>query len=171
MTYGDNIKQKSNLCKLQDGDFLFFLARLVPYDEKFDYSKAIFALIGYLEIGEWLNNPDNPLFLSPAFIRNAHIRRWRIAPSSFTNFAILKGSANSRRFRYAIPFDHEFVEFVPILKADGSRWQWGRTSDLGVIGSNTRAVRMHIDPRMDEDQKRAKRFWRHIWRLQEWQIV
>jgi len=169
LTYGDNIEQKSNLRDLRAGDFLFFLARLVPYDgQQFNCSQAIFALVGYLEIAEWLNNPDTPLFSSPAFIRNAHVRRWMVDQASFMRFAIFKGSVNSRRFRYAVPFDREFVEHVPILKVNSSRWNWERTTELGIIGSNTRTVRMHIDPKTDEGYKRAERFWRHVWKAQKW---
>lgn len=172
LTYGDNVRRKGNLRDLRVGDFLFFLARLVPYDgQQFSHHKAIFALIGYLEIAERLDDPNDPLLTSPAFIRNAHVRRWMADPSTFTNFAIFKGSVNSRRFRYAVPFNRDFVEHVPILKANGSKWQWGRTTDLGVIGSNTRTVRMHIDPGRSEGLKRAERFWQHIWALQKWQTM
>jgi hypothetical protein len=169
-TFGDNVKKKSNLQDLQVGDFLFFLARLVPYDgRQFNHHKAIFALIGYLEIADRLDDPDNPLFTSPSFVRNAHVRRWKVDPSSFDSFAIFKGSANSRRFRYATPFNRQFVERVPILKVNGSEWGWGQTTDLGVIGSHTRMVRMHIDPGSTEGPERAERFWQHIWARQEWQ--
>jgi hypothetical protein len=169
LTYGDNVRQKSNLNDLHVGDFLLFLARLVPYDgQRFNHRKAIFALIGYLEIAERLDDPNDPLFTSPALIRNAHVKRWLASPSTFANFAIFKGSVNSRRFRYAVPFNHDFVEHVPILKADGSKWQWGRTTDLGVIGSNTRTVRMYIDPGSTEGLERAERFWQYIWARQEW---
>jgi hypothetical protein len=169
LTHGDNIEQKSNLRDLRVGDFLFFLARLVPYDgQRFNHSWAIFALVGYLEIAECLDNSDDPLFTSPAFIRNAHVRRWIANPASFTRFAIFKGSVNSRRFRYAVPFDREFVEHIPILKVDGSQWDWERTTDLGIIGSNTRTIRMHIDPKTDEGYRRAERFWQYVWKVQKW---
>lgn len=167
-TFGDNIRQKSNLQDLQPGDFLFFLARLVRYDgEQFDHNGATFALIGYLKVAERLDDPDSPLFTSPAFVRNAHVRRWKTDPSGFGDFAIFEGSVDSRRFRYAVPFTRKFVDHVPILKASGNRWRWGRTTDLGVIGSNTRTARMHIDPGTSEGQERAERFWLHIWNLQE----
>lgn len=167
-TYGDNVGQKGNLQDLRIGDVLFFLARLVPYDgQQFNHHKALFALVGYLEVAERLDDPSNPLFISPAFIRNAHVRRWMVEPSSFANFAIFKGSVNSRRFRYAVPFNREFVKRVPILKADGREWQWGRTTDLGIIGSNTRTVRMHIDPGTSEGQERTERFWGYIWESQK----
>ena len=166
-TYGDNLHKKGGLRRLQAGDFLFFLARLVPYTrQQFDEQNAIFALIGYLEIEERLDNPDDPMFTSPAFNKNAHVMRWVNNPASFTDFAVFKGSINSRRFHTAVPFDRKFVEHVPILKKDRTVWKWGQQTDLGVIGSNTRAVRMHIDPK--KNKKRAKRFWKHIWKLQSW---
>ena len=172
LTYGDNIKQKSNLQGLQTGDYLFFLARLVPYiNTQFKPEKAFFALVGYLEIAEVLNDPHSPLFTSPAFAQNSHVRRWLANPSSFDNFAIFKGSTKSRRFRYAVHFDRKLVEHIPLLKADGSTWDWDRTTELGIIGSNTRTVRMYIDPKAKDGQKQAKKFWRYIWEAQKWTVA
>lgn len=165
-TYGDNTRKKGALRQLKRGDFLFFLARLVPYeDQQFDTGRAMFALIGYLEIEERLDNADDPLFTSPAFNRNAHVRRWVNDPGSFGDFVVFKGSTKSRRFRYAAPFDRTFVEHVPILTKDSTAWQWGRTSDNGVISSYTRAVRCHIDP--STDPERAARFWNRVWESQQ----
>ena len=166
-TYGDNLGKKGGLSQLRAGDFLFFLARLVPYvEQQFDKQNAIFALIGYLEIEECFDTSDDPMFNSPAFNRNAHVMRWVNNPVSFTDYAVFKGSINSRRFHTAVPFDRKFVEHIPILKKDRTTWEWGKQTDLRTIGSNTRAVRMHIDPK--KDKKRAKRFWKRIWKLQNW---
>lgn len=166
-TYGDNLSKKGGLSQLRAGDFLFFLARLVPYvEQQFDEQNAIFALIGYLEIEERFDTSDDPMFTSSAFNRNAHVRRWANNPDSFADYAVFKGSTNSRRFHTVVPFDRKFVEHIPILKKDRTAWEWGKQTDLGVIGSNTRAVRMHIDPK--KDKERAKRFWRRIWKLQGW---
>ena len=166
-TYGDNTRKKGALRQLKRGDFLFYLVRLVPYEEQqFDTDRAIFALIGYLEIDERLDNPDNPLFTSPAFNRNAHVRRWVNDPGSFDDFVVFKGSTHSRRFGYAVPFDRAFVEHVPMLTGTRTAWQWGRTSDNGVIASYTRTARQHIDPSTDAD--RAERFWTRIWESQKW---
>ena len=168
-TYGDNIQQKGKLRDLQPGDFLFFLARLVPYNNnRFEHEKAYFALVGYLEIAELLKDPDSPFFTSPAFARNAHIRRWRVNPASFDKFVVFKGSNNSRRFKYAVPFDQRFVEDVQLLDAHGKPWEWGRTTDLGVIGSYTRTARMHIDLETTEGREQAERFWNTIWEAQKW---
>jgi hypothetical protein len=164
-TYGDNINQKQNLKALNEGDFLFFLARLIPYDGRFHHSKAVFALIGYLEIAERI---DSVIDVGPSLSHNAHILRWKADPSSFEGFVIFKGSVNSRRFRYAVPFDREFVEDVPILSASGKRWNWEQTTELGVIGSYTRAVRLHIDPSNENDKERANRFWHRTWQKQRW---
>ena len=169
-TYGDNAEQKSNLQDLHPGDFLFFLARLVPYvDHQFQHNEAFFALVGYLEIAEILKDPESPLFTSPAFVNNAHVRRWYAEPSSFERFTIFKGSTNSRRFRCAVHFNQDFVETVPLLKAAGDLWSWERTTELGIIGANTRTVRMYIDPKTEKGQKQAENFWRLIWEAQKWQ--
>ena len=165
-TYGDNLSKKGGLHHLEEGDFLFFLARLVSYSDQHFDENAIFALIGYIQIAERLDSSDDPMFTSPAFNRNAHVRRWVNLPESFADYAVFKGSTDSRRFHTAVPFDREFVEHVPILKKDGSAWEWGGRTELSVIGSNTRAVRMHIDPKTDA--ARAKRFWERIWKLQGW---
>lgn len=169
LTYGDNIQQKGNLQDLQPGDFLFFLARLVPYENnRFQHEKAFFALVGYLEIAEILEDPDSPFFNSPAFVRNAHVKRWSVDHSSFDKFAVFKGSNNSRRFRYAARFDPKFVEHVPLRKADGSSWEWDRTTELGIIGANTRTVRMYIDPQTADGREQVERFWHYIWETQKW---
>lgn len=165
-TYGDNVNQKQNLNDLNEGDFLFSLARLVPYNERFHHNKAIFALIGYLEIAERL---DNVVDVNPAFNQNAHILRWKADSSSFEGFAIFKGSVNSRRFRYAVPFNRKFVEEVSILTANGQRWNWTGKTELSAIGSYTRAVRLHIDPSNDNDKMRANRFWHLIRQKQRWE--
>ena len=166
-TYGDNLGKKGGLSQLRAGDFLFFLARLVPYaEQQFDEQNAIFALIGYLEIEERFDTSDDPMFTSSAFNRNAHVRRWVNNPASFADYAVFKGSISSRRFYTAVPFDRKFVKQIPILKKDRTAWEWDNRTDLSVIGSNTRAIRMHIDPK--KDKKRAKRFWKHIWKLQGW---
>jgi len=168
-TFGDNVKTKGNLRNMQKGDYLFFLARLVPNKNgKFHHRNALFALVGYLEMDEYLHEPYPALFNSPAFEKNAHVRRWITNPLSFTNFAIFKGSTNSRRFRFAAPFNRKFVDFVPILKADGSPWDWNRTTELGVIGANTRTTRMHINPDTTEGMKSSKRFWQYILDSQKW---
>ncbi|HLF87530.1 MAG TPA: hypothetical protein VI451_01160 [Anaerolineales bacterium] len=169
LTYGDNVVQKSNLQDLQKGDYLFFLARLVPYRTgKFHHNEAIFALVGYFEVDECNDDPNSSLFISPAFLRNAHVKRWLVNPSSFTNFVVFKGSTNSRRFRFAVPFNRELIEHVPFLKADGSFWDWGRTTELGIIGANTRTVRMYIDPNSKNGQERVERFWQFIFDTQKW---
>ena len=165
-TYGDKIR-KGALRQLKQGDFLFYLARLVPYDEQqFDTDRAIFALIGYVEIEERLDDPHGPMFTSPAFNRNAHVRRWEYDPASFGDFVVFKGSTDSRRFRYAVPFDREFVEHIPILTAKRNAWQWGRTSEVGEIAWYTRTARLHINP--STDAVRAERFWTRIRESQQW---
>lgn len=167
LTYGDNVKQKANLQRLQKGDFLFFLARLVPFSNgRFSQSKAIFALIGYLQIEEVLKESHLPVFNSPAFNQNAHFGRWKADASSLVNFAIFKGSARSLRLYYAVPFNRSLVEQIPFLKADNSQWDWGRTTELGIIGAYTRAARMHIDP--TNEKERAQRFWKYIYDTQKW---
>lgn len=171
-TYGDNTRQKGNLQDIREGDYLFFLARLVPLSNtQFQHEQAFFALVGYLEVAEVLNDPDSSLFTSPAYVRNAHVKRWLANPSSFDNFAIFKGSTNSRRFRFAVHFDRRFIENVPLLKVDGNMWDWARTTELGIIGSNTRTVRMYIDPKSKNGQKQAERFWHYIWEAQKWNVV
>lgn len=66
-------------------------------------------------------------------------------------------------------FNQDFVETVPLLKAAGNLWDWERTTELGIIGANTRTVRMYIDPKAEKGQQQAKNFWRLIWEAQKWQ--
>lgn len=169
LSYGDNFEHKSNLQKLHPGDFLFFLACLVPYQNySFDHDKAIFAPVGFLEVEQIIREPDEELFISPVYHRNAHVIRWLDDRESFREFGIIKGSQRSRRFRHAVPFNRKFVEQVPLLMADESSWDWSRTTELGVIGANTRTVRVYIDPEKKADQKRADKFWGKINQSQRW---
>lgn len=170
-TYGDSPVVKPGLAPMTKGDFLFFLTRLVPYrNQRYKTDEAIFALIGFLEIDEKIPLPSDstidPLLTSPAFNRNAHVRRWINDSTPCTDgYAVYKGSTNSRRFHTAVRFDRDFVEDVPILTAAGTPWNWEKHSPLRVISSYTRAPRLHIDPSTDEE--RAARFWSRIWTLQQ----
>ena len=80
-TYGDSPEVKHGLAPMTKDDFLFFLARLVPCrNQQYQNDEAIFALIGFLEIEEAIPLPSDttidPFLTSPAFNRNAHVRRW-----------------------------------------------------------------------------------------------
>ena len=156
------------------GDFLFFLARLVPYrSQQYQTDEAVFALIGFLEIDEKIPLPSDasadPLLTSPAFHRNAHAIRWLNDSTPCTDgYAVYKGSHRSRRFQTAVRFDRDFVEDVPILTAAGTPWNWEKHSPLRVISSYTRAPRLHIDPSTDEE--RAARFWSRVCTSQQWSV-
>ncbi len=171
-TYGDSPIVKPGLAPMTKGDFLFFLARLVPYrNQQYQNDEAIFALIGFFEIDEAIPLPSDttidPLLTSPAFNRNAHVRRWINDSIPYIDgYAVYKGSTNSRRFKIAVKFDRDFVEEIPFLTSDGDPWNWKDYGQLKTIGEYTRTARLHIDPKVDE--KRAARFWNRIWASQNW---
>ena len=138
----------------------------MPYrNQQYQNDEAIFALIGFLEIDEEIPLPSDttidPLLTSPAFNRNAHVRRWINDSIPCTDgYAVYKGSTNSRRFKKAVKFDRDFVEEVPLLTAARAPWNWKNYGPLKTIGEYTRTPRLHIDPNIDEE--RAARFWARI---------
>lgn len=160
-TYGDyptRSPRAANLKRIKSGDYLFFLARLVRWLNGRLTSEAGFYIIAYFEIDKVysnLNSRPNDKILEE-IIHNAHVQRALVDPSYWNSFWVFKGSENSRRLKYAIPFSREFAERVLEVKNGcGFRWNQGRT-DLQVIGSHTRACRII------ESLERTKEFWSFI---------
>jgi hypothetical protein len=159
-TYGDypcTSPRAANLKKIEEGDFLFFLARLVSL-ENGSYGKGGFYLIGYFEIGEILRNvkyrPSDEVL--EAFGNNAHVRRGLYHENYWDGFWVFKGSERSRRFKYAVPFDKDFCNSV-LLEASGRKLSWpAHRGELQIIGSYTRACRIILD------QSLIETFWGKI---------
>ena len=163
-TYGDNCEvnaRAASLKRLEQGDFLFFIARLVRWFDGSSTGDHGFYLVGYLEIDEVLRDVRaRPSAKEMArFKVNAHIRRGLSGPGLWDRFWVFGGSSNSRRYNHAVPVTRELAQGA-FRSADGSPWRWdGGRTDLQVIGSYTRSCRCIIDPSLDGDDVRATFFW------------
>jgi len=163
-TYGDNCDtspRAASLRRIDPGDFLFFLARLVRWDERGPIQEHGFYLLGYLHVEDILREvtarPSDEVL--GRFLANAHVRRGLCDPGLWDRFWVFKGSARSRRFHRAVPVTRELASRI-FSSADGSPWRWdsGRT-DLQVIGSYTRSCRCVIDPSRPGHTERAGALW------------
>ncbi len=170
-TYGDNCEtspRAASLKRMEVGDFLLFIARLVtaPYPGEgavAEFSQRPgFYLIGYLEIEEVLRDvrsrPGTDVL--DRFGANAHVLRGLSGLDLWDRFWVFRGSERSRRFRRAVPVTRELADRV-FVAADGSPWRWGgKRTDLQVIGSYTRSCRCVIDPSRDgHASRRAELLW------------
>jgi len=159
-TYGDtpevepkssNLKSSPrafNLKKLDKDDRLYYLARLVEWDNG-TWGKAGFYLIGNLVLDKIIKKSD--LEKNPSLVQivqnNAHVKRWLAKPEAEPwNFWVLVGSDQSKRFIHAVPFDKNIVQKV-LIRRDGNpiKWESGKTN-LRTIGENTRACRIIDNP-------------------------
>ena len=171
-TYGDNCEvnaRAASLKRLEQGDFLFFIVRLVRWNAGSATLDHGFYLVGYLEIDDVLRDVRaRPSAREMArFEANAHIRRGLSDQGLWDRFWVFGGSDNSRRFRNAVPVTRELAQGA-FRSADGSPWRWGGgRTDLQVIGSYTRSCRCVIDPGRDGHQQRATFFWDWVQRYSE----
>ncbi len=171
LSYGDDcsrVGRGSGLRSLRPGDILFFLARLVAWDEgrasPAPTGAAGFYLVGFLEVEEIV--PEVRGALAPAlmarFGRNAHVRRALADPAYYDGFWLFGGSPRSRRLRRAVPLDRELAEAC-LADRQGQPWRWeGGRSDLQVIGSYTRSCRCVLDSARPGEGKRIARWWAAI---------
>ena len=154
-TYGDNGTngRSSALTQMQSGDVLLFLARLEGWDAGRRTGENGFYLIGGLlvDYADWI---DRRYSQWGRFARNAHAIRggdifWGIA-----------GSNQSRRFERAVPITRVICEQV-FRAANGRLWDWSKNTEMGTIGSYTRACRCVLDTNDSGMHRRAAA-------LQEW---
>jgi len=164
-TYGDSMSPRAaNLRQVKPGDFLFFLARLVGYEGNRFSDQAGFYFIGFIEVEDILSNVSSKpaLEVIAAWRRNAHIRRGLADPSGCDGFYAFEGNERSTRFWRAVRLDRNLTEKC-LRSAAGQPWRWDPSkSDLQVIGSYTRAARLHIDPSDPSGFRRASDFWQPI---------
>jgi hypothetical protein len=181
-TYGDDCDTAPRAAALKamgTGDLIFFIVRLVGHQ---GHSKAGmppargndqggmstgqpgFYLIGYLEVAQVLasvRQPPTPQEMA-VFGNNAHIRRALADPQRWDRFWVFKGSANSRRFRRAVPVTQSLAQAV-FRNALGEPWRWdGHRSILQTIGSYTRSCRCIIDPAQPGGAQRAALLWEAV---------
>lgn len=170
-TYGDfpsSSPRASNLKKLVRGDQLFFLARLVNWNNGGFTHKAGFYLIGFLEIEHIfdeckLTEAVERRGFDDKFNeirRNGHMLMAKRFPEYWLAFWkgswVFLGSENSRRFRYAVPLTRELAEEI-MLDAQGRKWTWPENqTELQRIGSYTRSCRII------EDKSRIDKLWKVV---------
>jgi hypothetical protein len=146
-TFGDYPDTKPNLRKLEPGDLLFFLARLVEYENKsFNEDKCGFYLVGYFQIESILKNVNKKPSESELRIygQNAHIVEALEKPEWFDGFWVFKGSKKSMLFEKAIPFTKELL--LKTITNDGKELKWNNCRNENEnIGSFTRPVRIVSD--------------------------
>ncbi|MDP6452011.1 MAG: hypothetical protein QF898_01770 [SAR202 cluster bacterium] len=169
-TYGDNCEttpRGASLKQLEQGDLLFFIARMEEWNAEGPTKRYGFYLAGYLEISdpaEGLRDVqmEPTEILLKRFRNNAHVRRGVANPENWDRFWAFFGSDNSRRFAQAVPVTRDLCEKA-FRTADGSPWRWDEhRSELQVIGSYTRSCRCVIDPSLPDGGARADAFWEWV---------
>lgn len=147
-TYGDYPTchaRAANLKKLTKGDYIFFFARLVPWNNGRFHGSPQFALIGYIEIESIHKNitakPSEDEFKE--IERNAHVIRGETNSFFYDGFWVFKGSEKSMRFNRAVTFDRNFITECGIKDVQGKEIEWQRfRSELAAIGSYFRSSKL-----------------------------
>jgi hypothetical protein len=152
-TYGDYPTchaRAANLKRLNKGDYIFFYARLVPWNRGKFNNKAKFCIIGFIEIYKIYKNitkrPSENEFREIA--NNAHVIRGEVNSFFYDGFWIFKGSPKSMRFNRAVTFNRLLITECGIKDAKGREIEWGRfSSELAAIGSYFRSSKLIVDNR------------------------
>ena len=162
-TYGDNCDtspRAAGLRRVEPGDYLLFLARLVHHRTK----EAGFYLVGYLEMERIFASlkgrlPDKVV---ARIGRNAHVRRAEGMSKGCDGFWVFAGSRRSRRLERAVPLDRTLASLL-LRDSQGNPWEWPEhRSDLQVIGSYTRSCRCVLDPDRQGHGDRLEALWRTV---------
>ena len=176
ITYGDwptKNSRAANLMRLNPGDQLFFLARLVSWSHGSFTHDAGFYFVGFLEIEHvFTENKLIDMATSRRFDerfemikRNGHILMmkdftdlWlRDFPSGWKGSWVFLGSRKSKRFPYAVPFNRTLADEI-MLDANGNKLTWpDDQTELQRIGSYTRSCLKIIKAKSSID-----RLWKVI---------
>lgn len=156
LTYGDNCSTAPRAAALKscrEGDYIFFIARLVGA------SGPVFALVGCLRLTAILKDvrskPDQQTM--QRFGANAHIRRGCADSRSWDGFWVFAGGPGSQLFDRALIVGRSEAELL-FRNRLGEAWSWrDKRTDLQTIGSYTRSCRCVIDPAADP--ARAAEWW------------
>jgi hypothetical protein len=157
------IGRAGNLKRLEEGDLLFFLARLNKVGQSTAPTEAGFYLIGFFEISVIRKDVKAKPTESELqiFGKNAHVRRGLSDPSRFDNFWVFKGSDESRLFLHPVPFDRELASKT-LRNKEGEVLTWPpKFTGLQRIASYTRSCRLI------EDKVRVKVLLEQILELNE----
>lgn len=153
LTYGDSGDngRSSNLTSIERGDVLLFLMRLSRRAGVGGKPAKLTSGDGFYLIGG-LRAQSEAEFVtpdSPRFTRNAHTLR------GDRRFLGIAGTDKSRRFHRAVPVTREMCDEV-FRDTYGQPWEWPtHRSELGVIGSYTRACRCVLDTSIPEQAQRS----------------
>ncbi len=147
-TYGDYPTchaRAANLKRVSKGDYLFFFARLVPWNKGKFSSNARFAIIGFIEIEKIFKDitrrpPDHEF---SQIANNAHVIRGEVNSFFYDGFWVFKGSPKSMKFSRAVTFDKQLINECGIKDVKGAEIAWSRfSSELAAIGSYFRSSRL-----------------------------
>ena len=155
ITYGDTGKGRAaNLNRMEIGDVLLFIARLVPQAAG---KEPGFYLLGGISVDSIEGNVTQPLTGQGAqrFARNAHVVR-ALCTGIWDGFWLFGGSNRSRRFERAVPVTREICEQVLRDKV-GKPWNWSRQTETATVGSYTRTCRCILDTSIPEQAKRTEK--------------
>lgn len=151
-TYGDRPDLKSGAAPLREmnkGDSLFFLARLVEWDDENRWGRVGLYLIGEFVLDQVImksNAIANPELLE-VVKNNAHVMRWHLSPSlERRNFWVFVGSRESRRFRHAVPFDERIVNRVLQTSDEKSAKKQEDAGKRHLVGQGNRECLVIHDP-------------------------
>ena len=176
MTYGDLCDLNPRARNLIDdprterkgaeqGDYLFFLARLEGHDGRHFTGKAGLYFVGYFHIEARFGPIQAPLTNAEeaSIGRNAHILRAKAEPDLWVDerrkFWVFKGGPDSVRFRFALEADWEWLSTV-FSDAYGRPWHETKGQTLMQrAASYTRTIRCHLDPDNPEQSDYYRRFW------------
>jgi len=163
-TYGDiNNARSANLKNISKGDFLFFLARLTPYRERyFLRNYGAFYFTGYFQISGIYLFEEDIIKNAKILKNNAHFHRYKAHFDKIGEFIILKGDKNnSIRFKYAVPVDKDFSDkFLKDAYGKPFDWKSEKATVNQRIGSYTRVIRDYID--QNSQQELWNNFWNYI---------
>lgn len=164
-TYGDMIDSKnqrsSNLLKIKNGDFLFFIASLTKYREGYFLNGATkFYFIGYFKVDKLIIEEIDLLTFKDEIKKNAHYKWYMDSLVEIGEFLIIKGSEKSERFYYPFEVTKEFCDKCLRDRENNKfNWRFNQTENQ-IIGSYTRTVRDFIDK--DNDPELWQNFWNYI---------
>jgi len=150
-TYGDHpetVPRAMNLKKLNKRDSLFYLARLVEWDEQKGWGRGSFYLVGELVLDRVVKKSDletNSQLVEIAK-NSVHVKRWLAKPDlGHDNFWVFVGSGESRRFTRAVPFGLEIAQKVMLSSRGTVIVRDEGETENQVIGSYARACRLIED--------------------------
>ena len=184
MTYGDTLTGRGRaLTQVRQGDWLLFLANLVPLDAQYMF-KAFHGLflVGLMVVDTTLSTTQaTPIAMDDArltrFAANAHViahqaqQEAQQAATPYLDNTLLMAGLDAdiapwQRFEKAVPFSRQIIHELDLRDGKGQPWQWTHTpdgqstqSELMRVNVYTRTPRAHLCFDRSEDAPRLKQLW------------